>query len=259
MIADGHPPVGRQRIYSKLKYLFVMGCPRSGTTAMVHLLNADERIFVGMERYKYIQTKITPNHFAPKVLMAPKKSETNLLGVNHFRYFQEKWDSGNLRFIGDKVPGYFRQIPYLRDTFPGAQMVFLLRDLEEVANSFNARAKNPEDIWPRENDYRKAVSYWNSSILHLKQSYDKNDSFIAPYEKLFSGDLNHLESLYRFLDLDLTDQAMNGFEQLTCGWEERRAKSTPLSEVESSYLEEKQSPKLKKWILQKVEEQLDSV
>lgn len=225
---------------------------------MVHLLNADDRILVGMERYKYVASEIKPDYFTKEKFLAPDPSETNIVADTYLDPLKEKWDPGDPTYIGDKVPSFFRLIPYLRKTFPGSKMIFLFRDLEEVANSFNRRATNPEDHWPRENDYREAVKLWNSSLLHLKKSYRKNDTFIAPYEKLFSGDLTQLESFYRFLELDLTDQAIEGFKQLTSGWEERRAASVPLSEAERAHLEVNQARKLKEWCLQQIEIQSDS-
>ena len=42
------------------QYLFVTGCPRSGTTALVELLASHYAIVIGMERYKYVARDDAP-------------------------------------------------------------------------------------------------------------------------------------------------------------------------------------------------------
>jgi len=60
-----------------MKYLFVAGCPRSGTTALVKILNSHDQIILGMERFKYVN-KITPNHFTKTNFLALDKQENNI-------------------------------------------------------------------------------------------------------------------------------------------------------------------------------------
>ena len=40
-----------------MKYCFVFGCPRSGTTAVARLLQAHPRVVIGMERYKFLLSR----------------------------------------------------------------------------------------------------------------------------------------------------------------------------------------------------------
>ena len=60
--------------------------------------------------------------------------------------------------VGDKYPQLYKFWPSLFDEF-GAEgkYIFIIRNIEDVASSFNLRAQNPRDKWPEKNDYRKAV------------------------------------------------------------------------------------------------------
>ena len=39
----------------------------------------------------------------------------------------------------------------------------MLRDINGVASSWNARARNPKDKWPSKRDFRAAVEKWNAA------------------------------------------------------------------------------------------------
>jgi hypothetical protein len=73
-----------------------------------------------------------------------------------------------LKWIGDKNPGYLRHFDALASNNPGARFIVTYRPLEEVAESFEARASDPSDRWPRERGFEMAVSRWNASLLHTR-------------------------------------------------------------------------------------------
>ena len=66
--------------HSEPDYLFVMGCPRSGTSFLGNLLNVDTRIVLGQERFQLIPALIEPFHFTEEVFFNPTSLETRVLG-----------------------------------------------------------------------------------------------------------------------------------------------------------------------------------
>ena len=82
----------------------------------------------------------------------------------------------------------------------------IIRRIEDVASSFNARALNPKDSWPGENDYRRAVEIWNESLEKAKYAIDSGLAIhLVSYEKLFDNTFNkndvELSNLLNFLGL----------------------------------------------------------
>lgn len=57
-----------------------------------------------------------------------------------------------------------RKYSYLSLAFEGrSRFLFLVRNIEDVGSSWNARALNEKDAWPRKNDFTRAVAVWNEA------------------------------------------------------------------------------------------------
>jgi glycosyltransferase involved in cell wall biosynthesis len=231
-----------------VRHLFITGCQRSGTTALLHLLNEDSRIVLGRERYKYCRTEITPEHFTEERFFSPRKSETNYLVEEFYDRLHDRWKQGNVRYIGDKVPFYYKDLFYLGETFPDCKVLFLVRDLERVAASYNARANNPEDrVWRENMDYRQAVVDWNESLQKLidfAEAGYSNQVFVIPYEDFFSGREEQLKAIYDFLGLEVSEGAVSNFREMTSDWQERIARPTNLTAKMVKHLEERRDREL---------------
>lgn len=210
---------------SELEYLFVTGCERSGTTALLHFLNRDKRIILGRERFKFIRNKVAKSHFEPQHFFNPVAAETNYRDAEYYGKLHQRYQSGKARIIGDKVPLYYRNLPHLNDQFPDCRIIFLVRDLRYVAASYNARAANPDDVnWPTHRNYVEACENWNLSISKLRRFFRRRKGggvLVVPYERFFQGDERWMRALYQFLGLPVTDEVRKSFAKTTKGWESR--------------------------------------
>ena len=223
----------KKRLLNRSKrYLFICGNPRSGTTALGDLLNTDSRLIIGKERYRRVRKGLGPEHFTKERFFEPTPQETSFLparlipqGEKGYSVWPDdeqavrrKWNSPDLVYVGDKAPFYVRQLPYLRDSFPGCKLVVLLRDPVSVADSYQRRAEDPDDHWPIENDHTVAIEHWNQSTEDLNDHLDRfglQDLFIVDYETFYSGDRTYLESLYRFLELEISPAVEERFIEET--------------------------------------------
>lgn len=234
-------------------YLFVCGCQRSGTTALMHLLNADPRIVVGRERFKYCREHITPEVFTPERFFRPTAAETNYRVPEFYEQLRTKWNTGAVRYIGDKVPFYYKDLPGLVARFDACKVIFIVRDLERVAASYNARAANPEDlVWKPTMDYRVAVDDWNESLRCVRDFVEAGHGsrlFIVPYERLFSGEMACLEALFGFLGLQPDPSVTDGFAELTADWEARRVRPLALTPEARDFVASRRDTELEMWCL----------
>jgi hypothetical protein len=233
-------------------YLFISGCARSGTSATVTLLNEDPRIALGMERFKYLQGRIRPYHFRPGYFLNPSPDETNILHPGWYRPLRRKWENGDVRLVGDKVFAN-RQAnvyPQIWEHFSAPKLLYLLRDPEAVAGSYERRLANPADLnWPH--DHRRAVQDWNRGIASLRDlaaAEPGAEFFVVRYERLFSGDAGYLRELFEYLGLPPSAETEAALAKMTSGWEKRQMRGDGLTDDQRAYVREQADPELANWI-----------
>ena len=188
------------------KFLFVVGVPRSGTTAAARILNYHSKILLGIERYKEICGKKTigpefqPRLFERGRFLDVRPGDTNIpqnWGPNpDARFERALW-------IGDKVPNLYRRLDVVADRFPGSITFCLLRDPHQVAASWQSRAMSAKGDWPASNDYLRAIATWNDAnrkLLEFKRLLPDQLHFLR-YEGLFSSPARPLDTILAALDL----------------------------------------------------------
>jgi hypothetical protein len=142
-------------------FVFLVGCPRSGTTLLQRIVNAHSQIAITPEthwlpRYFVRRIGLTPEGLVtpalvPRLLEHPRFSDLGMGRIeleqalgngeppSYARYVsalfacygraQGKW------LVGDKTPGYVRKIRTLHLLWPRAKFVHLIRDGRDVCLS----------------------------------------------------------------------------------------------------------------------------
>jgi hypothetical protein len=153
-------------------YVFIVGCPRSGTTLLQRLVDAHPQIAITPETHwipvwyrKTLSKGATGNglltrRLLGKLLRHPRFIELGLeddavrtlfKGAGRRSYSRfvsgvfDLYGAGRGKpIVGDKTPGYAREIPTLHALWPAAKFVHLIRDGREVCLSILnwGRAKN---------------------------------------------------------------------------------------------------------------------
>ncbi len=191
--------------------LIVCGVARSGTTALARVLNAHPLVCVGLERYKfhcYHGGGFGPNFFDKGRFFDFQATDTNILPEADQAYaalyaaMRQKWDFA--RIVGDKIPHAFRCMNSIEAAYPRARFLYILRNIEAVASSWNARALNELDRgWRRGEDCKRAVKAWNagnkSMLKKVASSPDRIQ--VIDYDRFFSGELAELDRVRAFLEL----------------------------------------------------------
>lgn len=189
---SGHQPTPKVRInMSNRSYLFIAGCPRSGTSALAQLIGAHGSVIIGMERYGHLvdpeNFRLTPSHFEKErfTRVAPGDTFYDDFDQGH------RWDPairgkfGNERYIGDKRPELFLVYDELFRVFDPLTVLFIFRNIRDVASSWNARIDDGTN-WPKSFDYRRAVNSWNQSLrLTLRAKSEGKNIICVRYEDMF--------------------------------------------------------------------------
>ena len=189
-----------------MKYLFIGGCARSGTTALWRVIAKQQSAVIGLERY--VNMRFTPNFFRPDLFQEDRffdvrKGETWYSSIDKVPYYsQARHRYRDAKIVGDKIPNLTTLLPEIFEHFPNSVILYIVRNLFDVANSYQKRAIDPNDkTWPEHRDYQRASEDWNSSLEAAIAWANKLPFILINYEKFFAGQAD-IGSVANFVELD---------------------------------------------------------
>jgi sulfotransferase family protein len=239
-----------------MRPLFVAGCPRSGTTALTEYLNQHEELLVCIERYKYAPPpqELTPNLFTFDRILDYREGETNTPKERHEKLLARK-DPAKLKWIGDKRGMYFKWFEQLAENNPGARFIVIHRPVEEVAESFEARKKNPKDHWWA--DSREAVDRWNLALRRTREFVEsgRGPVLILHYHDFVYRNETCVPLLSRFLGIEFEESMLEAWRKRSKRFEAKRRPKEPLSDEQIAFIQENKDREAEKWLLNRLEEQ----
>ncbi|SMP05559.1 sulfotransferase family protein [Shimia sagamensis] len=177
------------------KLVFVSGVARSGTSALVNVLNKNPGFLIGMERYFFLikREEITLEHFRGQRFLAVEEGDTHGKGL---AMEDPKKALRNATFIGDKFPLLFEHFDYMLDAFPEARHIYIVRNPLSVVESYDARLRDKSDKWRK--SWQVGLNEWNTSVQSvMKLSAEQLAKFyFVSYESFFesTGEMNALFS-----------------------------------------------------------------
>ncbi|WP_435165143.1 sulfotransferase family protein [Falsirhodobacter sp. 1013] len=193
------------------------GVARSGTTALAELLNSHHGICLGIERFKFQflrRENFTPKLFGKERFFDFKSSDTNLrpdvrpAWTETYDRIAVKWDTA--RIVGDKVPDLTPVLPQFIARNPGFRYIYILRNLKDVALSWQARADRKRDPWPQAKDFGAACESWaqqNRQLLDHLATPDRPDNLLLlDYDTMFDDPDRTERTLLDFLGLERDPQ-----------------------------------------------------
>ena len=153
-------------------HVFIVGCPRSGTTLLKRMVDAHPEISITRETHwitkllhgeeaasltqpatpallarlladeRFQRLKVDPEPLERLVTGDPPASYAELVSAVYDQYGARKGKP----LVGDKTPRYVRDIPVLHELFPHARFVHLIRDGRDVCSSV-LHWKNERGRW----------------------------------------------------------------------------------------------------------------
>ncbi|MEU7859548.1 sulfotransferase [Nonomuraea sp. NPDC049141] len=207
--------------------IFVVGCPRSGTTMLQLMLHSHPRIAVAPEtRFlvpayhrrrtfgdlrveerrralaqwissdrstKFHELKLAKDDYVRQVVEGPG-SLGSVIGTT-FRMYADRFDKPRW---GDKRPSYVKQVDMLLRLFPDAQFIHLIRDGRDCVSSLK------EMPWYNLDSFH-AVSTWAEAIdagNKLRRTMPEDSYYELRYEDLTDDPSTEMKKLCHFLDED---------------------------------------------------------
>ena len=215
--------------------IFIIGAPRSGTKLLRGLLNGHSKIYIPeVETFFLYNIYLRWEQFGNLAYKENfKKLYSFIISTPFYSYLEDAKDEYIVDFdywfdsctnasyghvmskffescahkkgkiiFGDKTPSYPYPISFIREQFPGASIIHLVRDPRDYVLS-------AQKAWGK-NIFRSAQR-WNlwikSTVQNLKLRED--DNILVKYESLLQNPEKEIESITTFLGLSYEPEMLN--------------------------------------------------
>mgnify|MGYP000058503790 CR=1 FL=1 len=203
-----------------MKNIFLSGCPRSGTTALWKLFASEPKIAMGLERFK---NRCRNEKFSLEESLYAKKRFFDMQdGDTHFKdlvsgeggkyYAELKGRFDKCELVGDKLPNLYRFLPEVSKSFSNAKTIVIVRNVFDVAQSYEARLRNEKDKWDR--DFKDGVNEWNVSVRKTLANLGPNVHVLIYEDFFFTKGTEHIHKLEEFLDFKFSAEFFNTHKAL---------------------------------------------
>ncbi|QOC23783.1 sulfotransferase [Wenzhouxiangella sp. AB-CW3] len=206
--------------------LFVSGVARSGTSALVNVLNTHQDIMMGQERFYW---RIKRGQLSPEYFFKDRYLDIQEGDTHNKRPLSDFSDGAELRYdraryIGDKFPSLFRHFDDVMEQFPAARHVYILRNPFSVVESYEARFQDAEDSWNL--SWMNGLEAWNESVGRVARLSDRQVAkfTILQYERFFSS-VDVMRGM--FLSLGLSGPGGNVLDQFVARFCQLNEKLVP--------------------------------
>ncbi len=206
--------------------VFVVGMPRSGTKLFRDLLNNHsqisipevethflplfiksfgknvdfkierDNIFNAFEKTSFYWNSKTLPHFNAKLFSANRNEVTDWrsFGLYIFKYFGPTKLSLDIIY-GDKTPGYINHLYLIKEIFPDARIIHIIRDPRDFCISV-------KNIWNK--SMFRAADTWNKTLAN-STSFNatfSGDYIEVKYEDVITDAVKVMKRVSTFLDID---------------------------------------------------------
>lgn len=134
----------------------------------------------------------------------------------------------------------------------------MYRPIEEVAESWEARAKNPDDHWRSGRDYKLAVEIWNLALQRTREFIESSPAprvLIISYHDFFYRNEAVVPQISRFLGLEFDESLTRAWREACLKFESRRRQKKLLSEEQRSFIQKHADRAAEAWVLERIERQ----
>jgi Sulfotransferase family len=210
------------------KRIFLVGCPRSGTTLLQSLLAAHPQIASFPESHFFVHLLAKREPYQKKFGLASSKAKPRFeqfldeIGQPKMRrylpiyaLFATQYANAFIKVLDvltqeqnksvwiEKTPDHVRHIHDIEKLVKEAQFIHIVRNgADVVASLYEVTHKYPE-VWHGAWDIDRCIRRWTESLQFTKKHLHKPNHILVSYEQLVEEPKLVLQRLGNFLDLDL--------------------------------------------------------
>jgi hypothetical protein len=216
-----------------------------------------QEILICIERYKRVPKKITPEYFTFERILDYREGETNIPREKQVELLEGK-DPKRLKWIGDKRGAYFKHYRKLSENNPGARFILLYRAVEEVAESWEERARNLKGRWSSEMDFKSEIETWNDSLRRTREFVESGfnpNVLIVDYHDFFYRNERCVPVISRFLEIEFDSSTLEAWERRSSRFEDRRRCKDLLDDEQLKFVRDNKDHAAEEWTLERIRQQ----
>lgn len=197
-----------------MKYLFIVGCPRSGTTWLQMLLSQHPAVATAQETHLFdgcvagLQAAWDRDRTDTRgvgLQAVITEQEFNDLCANFARQVIDKIAKANpdTKVILEKTPAHVRQVSLILKLFPDAYFIHLIRDPRAAVASLGAAARSWGGSWASTDPIENARLWVRDVSAGRKIPLQTDHQVTVKYESLLEPDGWHvLQDLFVWMELE---------------------------------------------------------
>lgn len=211
--------------------IFLVGCPRSGTTLLQSLIATHPTIqsfpethfFAYMlgrkRRYIGIPSKRAIAKLDEFLSNVEREDLKFMLNQKHYS-FQKQADTfvkildrititqGKTAWL-EKTPAHLHYIKHIQRYVPRVKFIHIVRKGEDVVASLYRVTNQYPEQWGRRNTIDDCIKRWNRDSMITKKYEDNKDHFIVTYDDITKYTGKVMKMIFTFLELDFHEKLID--------------------------------------------------
>lgn len=225
--------------YQDIQPVFLVGCPRSGTTLLQSLIASHPKItsfpetkffLFGIPRLSQperllfgLTARSFHNHLINWFTNDIKRPEflNTLPNIPILTWYMKRLieilneltiEQGNYIWL-EKTPDHIYHIPYIEKMLPDAKFIHLLRQgTDVIASLYEVTRKYPK-FWSGEWSIDLCLRQWQKAIISSINCQNKTNHLFIRYENLVKEPVATLQKVCDFINVDFDDQMLDKYEE----------------------------------------------
>ena len=225
---------------SPKKRIFLVGCPRSGTTLLQSLLTAHSQINSFPESHFF--RNLIPEHNSKRYWLgvASRKAQPRFEAflkeieredlssyLSQFALFQYQYIQTFLRVLDtitqqqektiwiEKTPDHIHYIKYIEKQITGAKFIHIIRNGADVVASLYEVTHKYSKIWGGKWNIDKCIKQWKKDVEISLEHQNRNNHLIVQYEQLIENSSLALEQICDFIDIEFEEIMLENYGEMT--------------------------------------------
>src|SRR6056297_1906627 len=275
-----------------MKKIFIVGCPRSGTTLLQSLLASHPDIVSFPETHLFSKTI----HISPIVRFFTVYGSKHLRKSDHIMeefglssdqslkrdqkiYRTQRWAEILLQkldeigqhyaeddegYLLEKTPRHLHYVDLIHNADPEAYFIHLIRNGENVVASLSQATGNHPGKWSGDRSLSKSVFWWNRSIKLSRKYIGKPKNVHVRYENLLEDPASVLQYICEFIGIDYHENMVHDYHHTASSlinkeesWKSKNTKKVLNTSNKFKNLPEKQQENVLKGLVNFDYEQID--
>lgn len=216
--------------------IFLVGCPRSGTTLLQSMIAAHPQIASFPESH-FFEHLNASWPWGPVLGLASRRAQSQfekflaVIGEEKMRqyvpnkaWFSQQYASGFIQVLDtvtqqkgkslwlEKTPQHLHQIAPIEKFVKDAQFIHLIRNGADVVSSlYEASRKHSEKTWGGPWSVDKCIQTWVKDVEVSRRHLDKSNHTLVRYEQLVEDPRSVLPKLCEFMGVEFDEKMLQEY------------------------------------------------